>query len=149
MSLKEQIMADMKEAMRSGDTLRRDALRMLRSAIKNAEIEAGKELDDAGTLKVIQKEAKTRRESIEEFGKGGRNDLVEQEKAALEVIDKYLPRMMEREEIEAEAKSVIEEVGASGPGDLGKVMRPLMGRLQGRADGRLVNEVVRELLAES
>lgn len=146
-SLKDRIMADMKEAMRKGDTFRRDTLRVVRSSIRYAEIEATGELDDEGVLRVLQKEAKMHRESIEEFGKGGRDDLVEQEKAALAIIEEYLPSMMSREEIQAEARKVVEEVGASGPGDLGNVMRPLMGRLKGRADGKLVNEVVRELLA--
>ena len=146
MSLKEQLSADLREAMRQRDDGRRDALRLALSALHNAEIAAGAELDDAGVQAVLAKEAKQRRESIEEFRKGGRQDLVGKEEAELAVLSGYLPQQAERAEIIEAAKRVMAELGASGPKDIGKVMPVLMQQFRGRADGRDVNEVVRELL---
>ena len=149
MPLKEQLAADLKDAMRQRDQLRRDVLRLTLAALHNAEIAVGGELDEAGILDVIAKEAKRRRESIEEFGKAGRQDLVEKEEAELAILSAYLPQQASRDEIVEAARQVIQETGASGPKDLGKVMPVLMQRFRGRADGREVNEIVRELLADS
>lgn len=149
MSLKEQLAADLKDAMRQGDTRRRDVVRLTLSALHNAEIAAGQELDEAGTVGVLAKEAKLRRESIDEFRKAGRQDMVEKEEAELAVLSAYLPQPLSREEIVQAARQVIQETGASSPRDIGKVMPVLMQQLRGRADGREVNEVVRELLAGS
>ena len=149
MSLKEQFSADLKEAMRQRDALRRDVLRMALAAFQNAEIASGAALDEDAALAVVAKQAKQRRESIEEFRKGGRQDLVDKEEAELAILATYLPQQVTREEVTAAAREVIEETGASGPSDLGKVMPVLMKRFSGRADGREVNEVVRELLAGS
>ena len=149
MSLKEQLTSDLKEAMRERDNVRRDTLRLVLAALHNAEIAAGGELDEAGVTDVLAKEAKRRRESIEEFRKAGRQDLVDKEEAELAVISSYLPQQLSREEIAEAARQAIQETGASGPKDLGKVMPVLMGRFRGRADGREVNEVVRELLGSS
>ncbi len=149
MSLKERLAADLKDAMRQRDERRRDTLRMALAALHNAEIEARGELDEDATLAVLSKEAKTRRESIEEFKKGSRQDLVDKEMEELEVISTYLPQQLSRDDIVTAARQVIEEAGASGMKDLGRVMPVLMERLRGRADGRTVNEVVRELLAGS
>ena len=146
MPLKEQLSADLREAMRQRDDGRRDALRLALSALHNAEIAAGAELDEAGVQAVLAKEAKQRRESIEEFRKGGRQDLVGKEEAELAVLSGYLPQQAERAEIIEAAKGVMAELGASGPKDIGKVMPVLMQQFRGRADGRDVNEVVRELL---
>ncbi len=148
MGLKKKIEQDLKEAMKAGDAARKRALRTLITAISRAE-RAGdtlKELSDEEILQIIVKEAKKREESIEAYTKGGRMDLVEEEKAELEVLRAYLPRQLTREEIEARAREVIAEVGATGPRDMGKVMKVLMAEMRGRADGRLVNQVVRELL---
>jgi uncharacterized protein YqeY len=147
MSLKERLNQDLREAMRQRDERRRDTIRMALSALHNAEIAGGHELDDAGILGVLAKEAKTRRESIEEFRKGGRQDLVDKESAELEVLNAYLPQQLSREEIAEAAREAIQETGATSAKDIGKVMPVLMERLRGRADGRTVNEVVRELLA--
>lgn len=147
MSLKEQLAADLKDAIRQGDESRKTAIRMATAAIKNAEIAAGKQFDDAEVLGVIAKQVKQRRESIEEFSKAGRQDLVEKEEAELRILQAYMPPAMSREEVEAAARGVIEELGAHGPGDKGKVMRALMPKLAGRADGRLANEVVSQLLS--
>ena len=149
MPLKEQLAADLKDAMRQRDQRRRDVLRLTLAALHNAEIAADQELDEAGILDVIAKEAKRRRESIEEFGKAGRQDLVEKEEAELAILSAYLPQQASRDEIVEAARQVIQETGASGPRDLGKVMPVLMQRFRGRADGREVNEIVRELLADS
>jgi uncharacterized protein len=156
MSLKSQLADDLKEAIRSGDETRKATLRMLTTAVQNAEIAAvdvkdpdatRQELSDEQVLGVIAKQAKQRRESIEEFTKAERTDLADKEAAELKILEAYLPAMMSREEIVAEARKVIAETGASGPGDKGKVMPVIMKSLAGRADGRAINEVVTELLA--
>lgn len=149
MSLKGQLTADLKEALHARDDRRRDVLRMTLSALHNAEISAGGELEDDGVLAVVAKEAKQRRESIEEFGKAGRQDLAEKEQAELAVLTPYLPEQLSRDEIMDIAREVIQETGASDMKDMGKVMSAIMGRLRGRADGREVNAVVRELLSGS
>jgi hypothetical protein len=116
------------------------------SAIKNAEIAQQSTLDDAGIIGVLTKEVRQRRESIEAFKSGNRQDLVAQEKAELAILNEYLPRQMTREEIVADARRVIAEVGADGLSDKGKVMPKLIAQLRGRADGREINAVVTELL---
>ena len=133
--------------MRQGDKQRRDTLRLVLSSLHNAEIDARGDLDDDGVLSVLTKEAKQRRESIEEFRKGGREEKAAEEEAELEVISGYLPEALSREEVLAAAKEVIQESGASSMKDIGKVMPALMQRLQGRADGREASDVVRELLS--
>src|SRR3972149_1428439 len=120
MSLKEQLADDLKDALRPGDESRKTAIRLLIAAIKNAEVAAIKQLNDQEMLGVVAKQAKQRRESIEEFGKAGRQDLVDKEAAELKVLQAYLPPAMGRDEIAAEARKVIAEVGARGAGDKGK-----------------------------
>ena len=146
MSLKAKLQQDLKEALRQRDEVRKRVLRMALTAIKNAEVEARGELTEDQILTLLQKEAKKREETLEALAGADRPDLVAQERAELEVLRSYLPRQLSREEIEAAAREVIAQVGASGPRDIGKVMRPLMAQLRGRADGRLVNQIVRELL---
>jgi uncharacterized protein YqeY len=148
MSLKDRLATDLKEAIRSGDERRKIAIRMATAAVKKVEVAQGQLLDDPGILKVIAKEVRQRRESIEQFAKGGRQDLVDQEEAELAVLLPYLPPAMSREEIAQAAQEVIARVGASGPADKGKVMPVLISELAGRAEGREINEVVTELLAE-
>ncbi|MDQ7029127.1 MAG: GatB/YqeY domain-containing protein [Ardenticatenia bacterium] len=147
MSLKAQLQSDLKAAMKAGDTVKRNTVRLLLSAIHNAEIDKGGELTEQDVVVLLQKQAKQRRESIEQYRKAGRQDLVQEEAAELAVIESYLPRMLGEEEIRQEALAQIEAVGATGPKDMGKVMGPLMAKLRGRADGALVQRVVRELLA--
>lgn len=144
--LKERIQGDLADAIRARAETRKSALRMLIAAIKNTEIEARRPLDDDGVVAVIQKQVKQRRESIVEFEKGRRPDLVAKEQAEIEVLEVYLPAQASREEIEAAARRVVAETGAAGPRDVGKVMPALMKEFAGRADGRAVNEVVRGLL---
>lgn len=145
-SLKQKLSDDLKQAMRSGDTLKRGAIRMLLAAINNAEIARQAKLEDSDILGVIAKEVRQHRESIEAFKQGNRQDLVDKEEAELAVLEGYLPQQMTRAEVVAAAQKVIAEVGAAGPGDKGKVMPKLMAQLRGRADGREINEVVSELL---
>ncbi len=147
-SLKEKLTEDLKQAMKSGDTLKRSAIRLLLAAIKNAEIAKQKELEDGDILSIIAKEIRQRRESIEAFKSGNRQDLVAKEEAELVTLEGYLPPQMSREEIIKAARQVIQEVGARGPGDKGKVMPQLIAQLKGRADGQEINAVVTELLAQ-
>jgi len=144
--LKQKLADDLKQAMRGGDEVRRSVIRLVMAAIKNAEIARQAALDDADILGVIAKEVRQRRESIESFKQGNRQDLVAQEEAELAILNEYLPQQMTREEIVAEARRVIDEVGAQGPGDKAKVMPKLIAQLKGKADGREINAVVTELL---
>ena len=122
-------------------------LRLVIAGIKNAEIDKGDSLDDAGVTEVLSREAKQHRESIAEFAKGNRQDLVDRNEEELAILMEYLPEQMSRADVEALARQVMEQVGARGPSDKGKVMGQLMPQLKGKADGKEVNEVVTELLA--
>ena len=146
--LKQKLMDDLKQAMRSGDNLRRSVIRLVMAAIKNAEIARHDSLNDADVLGIIAKEAKRRQESIEAFKQGNRHDLVAREEAELVVLNEYLPGQMARDEIIAEARRVIEEVEAQGLRDKGKVMSRLIAQFKGRADGREINTIVTELLSQ-
>lgn len=146
MTLKEQVAADLADAMRAKDETRKTALRMLIAAMKNAEIEARKPLDEAAAVAVLQKQVKQRRESILAFQEAGRQDLVAKEEAELGVLGSYMPEEASREEVEAAARQAVADTGASGPRDLGKVMPILTKQFAGRADGRLISEIVRGLL---
>ena len=148
MSLKERLAEDLKDAIRSGDERRKIAIRLVVTGVKNAEVAQGAPLDDSGVLKVISREANRRRESIDQFRKGNRPDLVAQEETELAILQTYLPPAMSRDEIVQAARAVIDQVGARGPADKGKVMPVLIGQLAGRAEGREINEVVTQLLAE-
>jgi len=141
-------MDDLKQAMRGGDKVRLSVIRLVMSAIKNTEIARRADLSDADILGVIAKEVKQRQESIEAFKQGNRHDLVAREEAELAILQEYLPEQMTREEIIAEARRIIEEVGAQGLSDKGKVMPKIIAQLKGRADGREINAVVTELLSQ-
>ncbi len=147
MGLKDRLQEDLKEALRNRDERRKAVIRMALAAIQLAEADRGGELDEPSLIAVLQKEVKRRQETIEELRGTTRTDRLADEEAELAILESYLPRMMSREEIAAEARAVIAEVGATGPRDMGTVMQTLMPRVKGRADGRLVNEVVRELLS--
>lgn len=148
MSLKEKLTADMKEAMKAREEGRQrlGVIRMMRGAIRQQEIDGQKELDDDAVLAVISKEVKQRRDSIEEFKKGGREDLVAQNEAEIAVLMAYLPQQMAEGEIRKLVQDAIAATGASSPKEMGKVMKELMPKVKGRADGKLVNQIVRELL---
>ncbi len=147
MSLQERITSDLQQAQKKGDKARMSALRLIKSGIQYAEIAKGAPLDDAGVIDVINKEVKQRRESIEGFTKGNRSDLVEKEKTELAMLLDYLPKQMSREDIIEAAKRILNEVGARGPSDKGKVMSKLMPQVKGKADGREVGSIVDDLLA--
>jgi len=144
--LRQKLTDDLKQALRAGDKVRRSVIRLVIAAIRNAEIARQATLEDADILGVIAKEIRQRKESIEAFKLGKRQDLVAQEEAELAILEEYLPQQMTREEIIAEARRVITEVGAQGLGDKGKVMPRLIAQLKGKADGREINAVVTELL---
>ena len=145
-SLEETLRSDLLDATRSRDVVRRDTLRMVISSIGNARIQSGQELSDDEVVKVLQKEAKQRRESIDEFQKGNRDDLVQKEKAELAIIELFLHQQLSEEEIKSFAEQAITNVNAGSLSDLGQVMRELMPMLEGRADGKVANQIVRELL---
>jgi uncharacterized protein YqeY len=149
MPLVQQIQSELPEAMRSGDTRRRDILRLLIAAFNNARIALGHELNDDEAVQTLQREAKQRRESIEQFAAGGRQDLVDHEQDELDLILSYLPADLTEQELRALVAEVVADVGASSPKDLGKVMGPVMKRVSGRADGTLVNTLVREALTQA
>ena len=149
MSLKEKLMQDLQDAMRSGDELRKSTIRMARSSIKNAEIQRKGELDEAGVQDVLRREIKQRRESADEYLRASRPELAEKEIAEASLLESYLPQQMSETEIESEVRAIIDELGAQGPSDMSKVMPAVMSRLRGRADGRTVNSVVTRLLAQS
>ena len=145
--LKQKLNDDLRQALREGNKPKVSAIRLLLSAIKNAEIARIGTLEEADIFGVIGKEVRQRQESIEAFKKGSRADLVAQEEAEMAVLQSYLPKQMGRDEIIAEARKIIAEVGATGPGDKGKVMPKLIAALKGKADGREINAVVTELLS--
>lgn len=147
MALKEQLNNDLKAAMREGDRMRRDTLRMLQAAIKQVEVDTQTGLDDQQIQAILQKEAKKRQEAIADFTRAGMPESAASEGSELAIIEGYLPQQASAEEIEARARQIIQEKNLSGPKNVGEVMRPLMDEFRGRADGRLVNETVRRLLS--
>ncbi len=146
--LQNRITEDMKQAMKAGDTVRRDTLRMLLSSVKNAANAKLAPLDEGEVVAVIAKDVKRHMESIEAFKKGNRADLVAKEEAEMAILQAYMPRQMGRDEIVSVVKEVIAAVGAKGPGDKGKVMQQVMPRLKGKAEGKDINEVVTQLLSQ-
>ncbi len=147
MTLSEKLRTDMATAMKQSDNETRDVLRMLLAAVKQVEVDEQITLDDNGVVAVLAKQAKQRRESIADYEKAGRPELVAQEQAELAIIESYLPQLMDREAVKAVAAQVIADLGVSDMKGMGQVMGKLMPRLKGQADGRIVNDVVRELLA--
>lgn len=140
---------ELREAMRSGDTVKRDTIRFLLADIKYAEIAKNQSIDDAGILGVMAKEVRQRQESIDAFKAGNRQDLVDKETAELAVVKSYMPQQATHEEIVAVAKRIIGEVGAKSPADRGKVMPKVIAELKGKAGGQEINAVVTELLSAS
>lgn len=146
MSLKEQLTNDMKEAMKAHEKERLAVIRMVRGAVKQQEIDGKAELDDEGVIAVLSKEIKMRKDSLEEFQKGGREDLVAKTQAEIDFLMPYMPAQLSEEEIRGLVKAAVEQTGASTAKDMGKVMGALMPKVKGRADGKLVNAIVREFL---
>lgn len=164
--LDQQLMTDLKTAMRSGDTTRRDVIRFLRAAFKNAQInrvqvpddlaaddttvqraaERDEPLSDADELAILQRQIKQRQDSIEQFAKGNRQDLVDRESAQLAILREYLPAGLSADDVEDLVRAVIAETGATGPRDMKLVMPVLLERVAGRADGRTLSETVKRVL---
>jgi hypothetical protein len=147
MGLEERLVDEMKQAMKTNDKLRLSTIRMIRTAVKNKEIEQRKNLDDDSILRVIQGMVKKGEESIEQFKLGGRMDLVEKETKEIEILKSYLPKPLSQEEILKIIEQTIEETKASSLKDLGKVMKSVMPKLGGRAEGALINQLVKERLS--
>jgi uncharacterized protein YqeY len=148
MSIFEQVDKDMMKALKGGDKVRLTVLRGLKSDLKYKKIEVGADLTDEQALETLASAAKKRRESIEQFRAGGREDLVKNEEFELEVISSYLTKQLTEEELRQMAESAIKEVGADSPKQMGLVMKALMPKVRGRADGKLVNKLISELLAK-
>ena len=147
MGLEERLVEEMKQAMKSNDKAKLSTIRMIRSAVKNKEIDQRKPLDDEAILRVIQGMVKKSEESIEQFKAGGRMDLVEKETKEIEIMKSYLPQPLSREEVLKVIDQTIEETQASSLKDLGKVMKTVMPKLGGKVDGTLVNQLVKERLS--
>jgi uncharacterized protein YqeY len=147
MGLKDQLDADLKGSMRDKDAVRLSVIRMLKSAIKYREIEAMKPLDDAGVLQVVSGEIKRHKDSVEQFRAGNRPELVQKEEAEIAVLQGYLPAQLGEAELKAMVEAAVVRTGASGPRDMGAVMKALLPDVQGKADGRLVSELVKARLS--
>ena len=146
MTLKTQLNDSMKDAMRSGDEVRKRTVRMVLAAVKQAEVDRRVELDDTAVTNLIQKEVKNRRESLEEARKVNRADLVEANEAEIRVLEAFLPKAMPAEELRALVEAAIAETGASSPADMGRVMKVVMPKVAGRAPNDMISATVRELL---
>ncbi len=147
MSIKEQLTADMKAAMKAHDKAKLSVVRMARGAVRQAEIDGGhKELGDEDIIAILSKEVKMRRDSLEEFKKGGREDLIAQTQGEIDILMTYLPQQLSEEEIKALVDEAVAKTGASSMKDMGKIMGMLMPKVKGRADGKTVNTLVRAAL---
>ena len=146
MTIKTQLNDSMKDAMKSGDEVRKQTVRMVLAAVKQVEVDKRTELDDMAVMNLIQKEMKNRRESLEEAKKANRADLVEANEAEMKVLEAFLPKAMPAEELRALVQVAIDETGASTPADMGKVMKVVMAKVAGRAPNDVVSATVRELL---
>ena len=144
--LKEKLMLDLKEAMKEKQILRKNVVQMIRAAILQVEKDKQIELDDNQIIEIIAKESKKRKDSLSDYEKSGREDLIEQVKKEIEIISAYLPKQLSKEEIEIIVKQVIEEIGATTIKDMGKVMKTAKEKIGAAADGKTINEVVKELL---
>ena len=146
MTLKETFMEEMKNAMREKDTMKKNVVTMVRAAIKQYEVDNRVELDDAGITEIIAKEVKKRKDSLPEYEKSGRTELINELNSEINYLAKYLPEQMSEDEIREVVKSVIAETGAAGMKDMGKVMGTVIAKTKGRADGKVINSIVKECL---
>ena len=147
MEIQNRLSEDLKTAMKAKEKIKVDTIRMVRAQLKDFQIAKGDELTEEDEISVLINAAKKRKEALELYEKSDRQDLIEQEKQELEIISAYLPAQLSKEEVEKVVLKVMEEVGASSPQDLGKVMGATMKDLKGKADGRMVQEIVREKLS--
>jgi hypothetical protein len=146
MNIKTQLNDSMKDAMKSGDEVRKRTVRMVLAAVKQAEVDKRTELDDMAVIALIQKEVKNRRESLEEAKKANRDDLIADNEAEIKVLEVFLPKAMPADELRAIVQAAITETGAASPADMGKVMKIVMGKVAGRAPNDMISAAVRELL---
>lgn len=146
MNLSERLTDDMKQAMKNQDKFKLTVIRMMRAAVKNLEIDLKRPLEDSEVLDILSREIKQRKDSLQEFKKAGRDDLVADLVVEIEIISQYLPQQLTEEEIQEIVTQTIHELGASSKADMGKVMSALMPKTKGRADGKLVNQFVQQLL---
>lgn len=147
MSLSERLNEDMKQAMKSQDKFRLSVIRMVRSSIKNAEIDQRKTLDDNEVLEILAREIKQRKDSLQEFEKAGRTDLTENLAVEIAIISEYMPQQLTEDEIKTIVRQTVQEIGAKSKAEMGKVMSALMPKVKGRADGKLVNQLVQQILS--
>jgi hypothetical protein len=146
-TLQQRIQDDLKTAMRAADALARETLRMVLADLKNKRIELGRELEDEDVVGVLQKGVKNREESAQQFAAGGRQDLVDKERAEIAVIGRYLPEQLSEDEVREIVRAAIAELGVAGKQDIGKLMKAVMARHKGRVDGKLVQRFAGELLS--
>ncbi|MCU6707670.1 GatB/YqeY domain-containing protein [Paenibacillus sp. J5C_2022] len=146
MNLSERLSDDMKQAMKSKDKFRLTTIRMVRASMKNLEIDLKRPLDDNEVLDILSREIKQRKDSLQEFKKAGRDDLIADLESEIEIISGYLPEQLTEEDIQEIVRQTIHELGASSKADMGKVMSALMPKVKGRADGKLVNQAVQQFL---
>lgn len=146
MSLKDLLLQDLKDAMKDGDAVRKTAIQMARSAVLQVEKDTKVTLDDDGIVEIIAKEVKKRMDTLPDFEKSGRDDLIDNLKAEIEVLKKYLPQQLSESEIEIIVKNAITSTGAASAKDIGKVMQAVMPETRGKADGKLINQIVKNLL---
>ncbi len=149
MDLKAQLQEDLKSALRSGDKLCVSVIRLLSAMIKNREVEKRGALTDAEVIQAISSSCKQRQDSIEQFGQGGRQDLVDKESAELRILQSYLPAPLSPEELQTMVQEAVQEAQATSPKEMGKVMAVLMPKIAGRADGKVASTLVREVLSKS
>jgi len=147
MTIKDKLTQDLKVAMKAGDSLKKETVRLLRSAIRNAEIDVGHDLNDDESLAILSKQAKQRRDSIAQYRQAGRDDLADHEADELTIIEAYLPRQLTDDEIVERAKAAIAELGVAGMAGMGPAMKRLSAELKGQADGKRISQVVRSLLS--
>lgn len=144
--LKEKLMEDLKNSMKEKNVLRKNVIQMVRAAILQIEKDKGIEVDDNKILEIIAKEVKTRNDSLADFEKGGREDLVKQAKEEISILSEYLPKQLTREELKEKITKIVDELGATSMKDMGMVMKEAKAQIGTAADGRSINEVVKELL---
>lgn len=144
--LKEELMQDLKDAMKEKNTIKKDTVQMVRAAILQIEKDKGIDVDDNKIIEIIAKEVKGKKDALVEFEKGGREDLIEQTNKEIEVLEKYLPKQLSKDEIKEKVEEVINKLGATSMKDMGPVMKEAKALIGAAADGRAINEVVKELL---
>jgi uncharacterized protein YqeY len=147
MSLKDKLADDLKSAMKNKDTIRKNVVQMVRAGVLQIEKDKKITLDDEGVLDVIAKQLKQRRDSLPDYEKSGREDLISELKSEMDVLMEYLPQQLTREELEVIVKEAVSETGASSMKDMGKVMAAVMPKTKGRADGKVINEIAKNLLS--